>query len=354
MEALYTALQGEIQSFKEHMKSCQQAFDIHTLYNVLLLLPGDGGGRDIQSLEQLEKLVESREWDGKDDVRITVGHKKSDLPSYISWFVSYVCYLRSLKEAFDSKIVFPLCENLYVNDDPLRLDTSPFGGREGHATASVVQTAKQLFTLRRKWTLLLKGGLIDEQLFSYQSLLDLQGFDNIHPFVKIMRLVPDVFHKSFASAELAQQWVELHASRHSSQQVCSDPSSVGKGYDTGMIVGSLEHQPGLPQSHHNHKRGWPQSKTSSTRGWDTCTRATIQERNKLHEVHGELMSLLWREERSWMLEAEIQKLQERYQELARVLQGREEAPKNLPQQGNGLDSDSSHSSGALNTLSSDP
>ncbi|XP_060118422.1 uncharacterized protein LOC132589712 [Heteronotia binoei] len=425
MEALYTALQGEIRSFKEHMRSCQQAFDIHTLYNVLLLLPRDGGRREIQSLEQLETLAESRGWDGKDFVRITAGHKKSDIPSYISWFVSYVRYLGSLKEAFDANVVLPLCENLYINDDPPPLGMLPSGGSEGHATASVAHTAKQLFDLRRKWALLLKGGMIDEQVFSYQSLLDLQGFANIHPFVRIMRLVPDIFHKSLASAELAQQWVELHAS--SAYQVCSDSSLVRKGYDTGMAVGSLGHQPGLPQYQHNRRGGWPQSKARSISGRDACTGPTIQGRNKLHEVHGKLMSLLWREERSWMLEAEIQKvnqrisnlqiqgedkekdlealehqlekddwrtlttqhqivlhelealerqlrleeyrknilqgdwllelevrpvllrqihtLQERCQELARVLQGREEAPKDLPQRANGPDSHSSHSSG---------
>uniref|UniRef100_A0ACB8G3E4 Uncharacterized protein n=1 Tax=Sphaerodactylus townsendi TaxID=933632 RepID=A0ACB8G3E4_9SAUR len=313
MEALYTTLQGEIRSFKEHMKNCQQAFDIHTLYNVLLLLPGDGGRGDMQSLEQLEKLVESREWDRKDTVRITAGHKKSDIPSYISWFISYVHYLASLKEAFDTKIVLPLCENLYVNDDPPPLGTLLCGGKEGHATASVAHTAKQLFALRRKWALLLKGGMIDEQIFSYGSLLDLQGFANVHPYMKIMRLVPDIFYKSLASAELAQQWVELHASRHSSQQVCSDPNSVKK--DTGIAVGSLEHQPGLSQFQHNHKGDCPQSKANSTSRRDACTRATIQEMNKLNEVNGELMSLLWREERSWILEAEIRKVNQRIYNL---------------------------------------
>ncbi|KAL8182973.1 UNVERIFIED_CONTAM: hypothetical protein K2H54_010276 [Gekko kuhli] len=440
MEALYTVLQGEIWSFKEHVRSCQQAFDIHTLYNVLLLLlpppSRDGGRRDIQSLEQLEELVGSGQWGGKDIVRITAGHKASDLPSYVSWFASYVRYLGSLKEAFDTKIVQPLCENLYVNDDPPPLGTSPSGGGEGHATASVAHTAKQLFALRRKWALLLKGGTIDEQDFSHQSLLFLQGFANIRPFARILRLVPDLFHKSLAAAGLTQRWVELHADRHGSQPVSSDPSPVRKGYDTGMAVGSLELRPGSPQYQHVHGGGWPRSKAGSANGRDTGTKATIQGQKKLQEARGELMSLLWREERSGTLEAEIWKvnqrisglqtrgeekerelgalehqlgkgnrrtpvtrhqavlrelgalerqlrleeyrknilqgdwllelevrpvllrrihtLQERCQDLARILQGREGAPKDLPQRASGLDSTSSRSSGDLNTSSSDP
>ncbi|XP_054827077.1 uncharacterized protein LOC129324101 [Eublepharis macularius] len=354
MEAQYTALQSEIQFFKEHMRSCRQAFDIHTLYNVLLLLSKDDSRRDIQSLEQLEKLVESREWDGQEVVKITAGNKKCDIPSYISWFVSYVHYLGSLKEAFDTKVVFPLCEELYVNDDPLPLGMLPSGGRKGHATASVAHTAKQLFAMRRKWALLLKGGMIDGQVFSSQSLLDLQGFANFHSFVKIIRLVPDLFHKSLASADLAQQWVELHASKHSSQQASSDPNSIQTRSDTGMDVGSLEHPPGLSQYPQDYEGGWPQSKASNSHYRDTCTRAAIQERNKLNEVHGDLMFLLQREERSWTLEAEVRKLQRSCQELASLMKRREEAPKDLPQRANGLDPDSSHSSGSLDTLSSGP
>lgn len=326
MEALYTALQDEIQAFKVCIRSCQQAFDIHTLYNVLqLLLPVNGDLEHIQSLEQLEKLAESKEWDGQDIVRVTFGQKKCEIPNYISWFVSYVRYLGSLKETFDTKVVFPLCENLYVNDGPL--GTLLFRGRERHSphvTASVAHLAKQLFAIRRKWALLLKGGTMDEHAFSPQSLLDLQGFANLHPFVKIMRLIPDLFHKSLATAELARQWVQLHASRHHAQQVQAVATRRCK--DMELATGSLEHlwyskahfQPRLPEGQHGHLRVSPQfknSSSSSSNEEELCMRTGSQEKNKLSEIHGELMSLLWREERCWTLEVEIQEINQRVYKL---------------------------------------
>ncbi|XP_061468984.1 uncharacterized protein LOC133378212 [Rhineura floridana] len=326
MDALYTALRDQIQSFEEHIRSCQQAFDIDTLYNVLLLLlPEDGVASDIQSLEQLEMLVESSEWDGQDIVKITVGCNKCDITGYISWFVSYVRYLGSLKEAFDTKVVFPLCENLYVNDD--LLDALTFECREGHGlhtTVSVARTAKLLFALRRKWALLLKRGTINEQAFSTQSWLDVQGFPNAHPFGKVLRLVPDLFYKSLATAELARQWVECHANRHSSHPVYSDLGSTKRYKEKGLAMGSLEHHwysvpLGLPKTQYDYKKVWPQPKTTTTsrctNNGGTCMRTASQESNKLHETHGELMSLLWREERSWTLESEIQEVKQRISSL---------------------------------------
>ncbi|KAH0621181.1 hypothetical protein JD844_022236 [Phrynosoma platyrhinos] len=321
MEALYVNLRDEIQSFEEHIRSCQKAFDIHTLSNVLqLLLPESGAAGDIQSLEQLEKLAESREWDGQDIVRITAGHEKSDIPGYVSWFISYVRYLSSLKEMFDTKVVFPLCENLYVNDDSL--DALPLGSGEGrgpHTTASVAHTAKQLFALRRKWALLLKRDTIDGQNFSAQSLLDLQGFDNVHPFAKVMRLVPDLFHKSLATAALARQWVDCHASIYSSQPICPGTARTWNG--TG--VDGLEHQQyDMPSSQSKLSKIQSNcmdlgllSKDMSGSGGATCIRTTSQERNKLHEVHEELMSLLWQEKRSQILETEIHKVNQRISNL---------------------------------------
>ncbi|XP_053130238.1 uncharacterized protein LOC128335629 isoform X2 [Hemicordylus capensis] len=328
METLYSALQDEIQSFKEHVRSCQQAFDIQTLYNVLLLLSGNGGTVDIQSFEELEGLAESQEWDGQDIVRITASHKNGDIPSYVSWFVSYVRYLGSLKEEFDTKVVFPLCKNLYVNDDPI--GALPLGRRQEHSssvTTSVAHTAKHLFSLRRKWALLLKGGTIDEQFFSPQSRLDLQGFANIHAFIKVLRLVPDLFHKSLAAALLARQWVELHASTHSPHPAHLDPAATRRCNGAGLVIGTMEQrwyngplsQPRLPQNKPDQRgvlsQSEPSSSSSSSNNADTCVRTTSQERNRLYEIHGELMSLLWREKRSWALEAEIKEANQRISNL---------------------------------------
>ncbi|KAM6461217.1 uncharacterized protein PHA67_009374 isoform 2-T2 [Liasis olivaceus] len=363
VEALYTILQDEIQSFEKHIRCCQQAFDIHTLYNVLLLLlHEDDGVVEIHSLEQLEKLVKSKECNRQDIVRITISGDKSDIANYISWFVSYVSYLGSLKEEFDAKIVFPLCENLYVNDDSLdRLLSGFMKGRRPHATVSIAHTARQLFALRRKWALLLKKGLICEQAFHTQSLLDLQGFAYIQPFVKIMRLVPDLFHKSLAAAELATQWVKYHASRHSSHQEHSHPILIRRCNGTRVMKGSLDHhwyraslcQSELPLNHHDYMKTWLPPKANNNDNRDMCKTTIIQKRNQLQETYGELLSLLWQEERSWTLEGEIQELQERCQKLMRLLQAKEEIQHDL-QPADRIDSHSSCNSVGLNILSSCP
>ncbi|XP_042302627.1 uncharacterized protein LOC121919788 [Sceloporus undulatus] len=253
---------------------------------------------------------------------------------------------------FDTKVVFPLCENLYVNDDSL--DALPLGSAEGHGphtTASVAHMAKQLFALRRKWTLLLKRDTIDGQNFSAQSLLDLQGFGNVHPFAKVMRLVPDLFHKSLATAALARQWVDRHASIYSSQLIRPGIARTWNG--TG--VDGLEHQrydmsssqSRLSKIQSNCMKLELLSKDISRSGVATCIRTTSQERNKLHEIHEDLMSLLWQEKRSQILETEIHELQEHYQELVRVLQSGEDICLDH-QQANEIDSHSSCSSGDLN------
>ncbi|XP_025029077.1 uncharacterized protein LOC112541906 isoform X2 [Python bivittatus] len=343
VEALYTILQDEIQSFEKHIRCCQQAFDIHTLYNVLLLLlHEDDGVVEIHSLEQLEKLVKSKKCNRQDIVRITVSGDKSDIANYISWFVSYVSYLGSLKEEFDAKVVFPLCENLYVNDDSLdRLLSGFMKGRRPHATVSIAHTARQLFALRRKWALLLKKGLICEQAFHTQSLLDLQGFAYIQPFVKIMRLVPDLFHKSLAAAELATQWVKYHASRHSSHQEHSHPILIRRCNGTRVMEGSLDHhwygasfcQSELPLNHHDYMKTWlPPKANNNNDNRDMYKTTIIQKRNQLQETYGELLSLLWREERSWTLEGEIQEVNQRISDLHVQQEAKENELEALEQQ----------------------
>ncbi|KAJ7346030.1 hypothetical protein JRQ81_001980 [Phrynocephalus forsythii] len=313
MEALYTSLQNEIQSFEEHIRHCHQAFDIHTFVNVLQLsFPEDGGIEDIQSVEQLQKLVESRKRGGQ--VIVTTAHARCNIALYIAWFVSYIKYLSSLKDMFDDKVVFPLCENLYVNDDVR-------GRREGpgyHTTKSIAHTAKQLFAVRRKWAWLLKREVIDEKAFSPQSLISLRGFTNIQPFVKVIRLVPDLFHKSLATAALARRWVELHAEQHNVQPTHLDASSAGKSKCMGPA--SLKQGYNVPTCAHELSKSQPdlveiQAKDRSSDDGSTCIRTTNQERNKLREIHEELMPLLWREQRSWTLEAEIQEVNLRISNL---------------------------------------
>ncbi|XP_015724412.1 uncharacterized protein LOC107316904 [Coturnix japonica] len=199
MEALYSALEGEIDAFVGHVQQCQHGFDLHSLYKVLLLvLPHSPSGR-LDSWEDLEQFSKH-----------LPGSPSPDVCGYVSWLGSYLQHLRAMKERFDTRVVFRLCEHLYVHE-------------ELHPPASIPHLATLLFTHRRNWALLLRGGTLHERVFSPCSLCDLRGFANAGPVVKVLRLLPDIFHQSLATAELARQWVHLHRSRY---RLCPTPGSI--------------------------------------------------------------------------------------------------------------------------------
>ncbi|XP_050825632.1 uncharacterized protein LOC127059037 [Gopherus flavomarginatus] len=335
METLYSALQDEICAFEAHVQSCQKDFDLHTLYNVLLLLLPGSPTWEVKSLEQLEKLVEGRAWPGQDTVKITGSAESCDVPGYVAWLGSYLGYLNTLKETFDAKVVFPLCEHLYVHEE---LDAgaerrSPVGSHNGsgaghsgekrpHTVTSITDIAKKLFAVRRKWALLLNRGVIDDRVFSPQSLCTLRGFANTGPIVKVLRLVPDIFHKSLAMAALASQWLSLHGSRYSIFQLLSEPGQEKGERRTGLAAGTSEPWRNgvaisLPESasgcsSFSGGRVPPRPRRSSSScsshdggGWLGSVSAT---QTKLRESREELMALLWRVERAGVLETQLHEL----------------------------------------------
>ncbi|XP_042698906.2 uncharacterized protein LOC112060689 isoform X2 [Chrysemys picta bellii] len=334
METLYSALQDEIRAFEAQVQSCQKDFDLHTLHNVLLLLLPGSATWEVKSLEQLEKLVEGRDWPCQDTVKMTGSAESCDVPGYVAWLGSYLGYLNALKETFDAKVVFPLCEHLYVHDELYaRAECrSPVGSRSGsgaghsgekrpHAVTSIADIAKQLFAVRRKWALLLTRGVIDDRVFGPQSLCALRGFANIGPVVKVLRLVPDIFHKSLATAALARQWLSLHRSRYSVFQLPPEPGQEKGERRTGLAPGTSEPWRNgvaisLPESANGcssfsgqlHPR--PRRSSSSCSSHDGCgwlgnISAT---RTKLRESREELMALLWRVERAGVLETQLHEL----------------------------------------------
>ncbi|EMP29502.1 hypothetical protein UY3_13390 [Chelonia mydas] len=335
METFCSALQGEIHAFEAHVQSCQKDFDLHTLYNVLLLLLPGSPTWEVQSLEQLEKLVAGRDWPGQDTVTITGSAESCDVPGYVAWLSSYLGYLNALKETFDAKVVFPLCEHLYVHDElDVRVERqSPVGsysrsgaGHRGekrpHAVTSIADIAKQLFAVRRKWALLLNRRVIDDRVFSPQSLCALQGFANIGPVVKVLRLVPDIFHKSLATAALARQWLSLHGSRYSVFQLPSEPGQEKGECRTGLAPGTSEPWRNevaicLPESangcssfsggqlHPGPRRSSSSFSSHDGGGWLGNVSAM---RTKLRESREELMALLWRVERAGVLETQLHEL----------------------------------------------
>lgn len=198
MEALYSALEGEISTFMKHTQRCQEGFDLHSLYHVLLLVLPQSPLGQVESWQHLHRFAHCQPGLASPDMA----------SSYVDWLASYLQHPSTLKERFDARVVVSLCENLYVHEEPAACPT------QRSPLASIPHLAGQLFAHQHNWGLLLKGGALSQRVFSPQSLHDLHGFADVGPFVKVLRLVPDVFHQSLATADLAQKWVSLHHNRY--------------------------------------------------------------------------------------------------------------------------------------------
>ncbi|KAM6397453.1 uncharacterized protein J5M81_005220 [Pluvialis apricaria] len=305
MEALYSALEREISAFVGHVQQCRQGFDLRSLYHVLLLvLPRSPSGQ-VESWQHLQSLAQR--WPGS---------ASPDVAGYVGWLASYLQHLSALKERFDTRVVVPLCEYLYMHEEPAAHPTwrsSP---------ASIPHLAAQLFTHRRNWGLLLQGGALSERVFSPRSLRDLRGFSGAEPFVKVLRLVPDVFHQSLAMAELARRWVHLHRSRYSlslppspssspSPSLPQQPPAQGRA---GLSPSTVQPAPcsrALQQP--SSLPGLPDllvpSQPSGTGGSAGVLRA------RLRESREELLALLHRGERAATLRAQVHHITRRIQVL---------------------------------------
>lgn len=296
MEDLYSTLEGEISAFMRHVQRCQQGFDLHSLYHTLLLvLPWSSSGQ-VESWQHLQRLVQ--------DQSVSVS---PEVASYVTWLASYLQHLSMLKERFDATVVVPLCENLYMHEEPAAHPTWQY------PVASIPCLAAQLFAHRRNWGLLLQGGALSEWVFSPRSLHDLHGFAGVGPFVKVLRLIPDVFHQSLATAELAQQWVHLHRSRHR-RSLPPSPSPSSSPSQQPQVQCRAELAPSTVQPP-LCSRG-PRQPGFSLRlpdllvplqpsGADSSAEVL---RARLQESREELLALLHRRERAATLRAQVRQL----------------------------------------------
>ncbi|KAM9548906.1 uncharacterized protein ACIB01_009380 [Guaruba guarouba] len=297
MEALYSALEEEISAFMRHVQQCQEGFDLRSLYHVLLVvLPRSPSGQ-VESWHHLQKLAQGQP-----------GAASSNVASYVGWLASYLHHLSMLKERFDARVVVPLCENLYMHEEPAA------------CPASIPCLATQLFTHRRNWGLLLQGGPLSEQVFSPRSLHDLRSFDGVGPFVKVLRLVPDVFHQSLATAELAQQWVHLHRSRYSlslppSPSLPQQPPVLGRA---GLAPSSV--QPPLRSRVPQHLGGLSNLLVPLQSLGASNSTGVLKAR--LQESQEELLALLHRRDRAPALRAQVRHVAQRIGVLRLQQQGK--------------------------------
>ncbi|RMC18606.1 hypothetical protein DUI87_04501 [Hirundo rustica rustica] len=92
MEALCSALEGEVSTFVRHMQRCQEGFNLHSLYHVLLLLPRSPLGQ-VESWQHLQRFAHCQ---------------PGVASSYVDWLASYLQHLSTLKERFDARAVVSL------------------------------------------------------------------------------------------------------------------------------------------------------------------------------------------------------------------------------------------------------
>ncbi|KAE8581521.1 hypothetical protein XENTR_v10024819 [Xenopus tropicalis] len=197
MERLYASLREELRAFEGQVHKCRVSFDLQTLHRALAVLP-EGHGAELDSWKRVEDLIQADALSGE---------QWQQLRGYLKWLLSYVDYLRGMKDAFDDHVVFPLCDNLYVNDEG---DSLSVARQEVPVSPSnITTTARQLFHHRRSWALLLSiGGTGPAQ--------------HIHGGAfhssTLLHQIPNIFEESLVTANLAHQWILLHEAQSKTPQ----------------------------------------------------------------------------------------------------------------------------------------
>ncbi|XP_028664217.1 uncharacterized protein LOC114656771 [Erpetoichthys calabaricus] len=311
MDQLYSALQTEVTAFKQHVQQCKDNFDLDTLHTVLISLT-ENNHQKIESLDALRHLAEVSNF-REQAVQIQF-EGKANIQSYISWFFTYLDHLRSLKEIFDEKVVIPLCENIYVNDEEEALETqhhSPYSQQFSSFTLSenlkhdsIAKVANDLFSLRRKWTALLTTGKIKEEYLNIQSAP--KHIKENKPIDTILWLVSDLFYKCFLAANLASHWIHLHQRKYSSAshwQVKLDTDNrkmKQKSHQFKSIQTALR----LPKRTNNK----------------TQIETAEEIKNKLRDARFNLLALMWRDKRIKILEKKMRESLLNSQNLQHLLE----------------------------------
>ncbi|XP_060683758.1 uncharacterized protein LOC132817363 [Hemiscyllium ocellatum] len=232
MASFHTLLRTEIGKFEKHVRDCRDTFDLGRLSQFLTALTEPDTG-SVDSVQQVRQLARER-----GNNKLLCKGSSCDASAYASWLCTYIDYLRALKETFDDKVIIPLCEELYVNEDTgsqrvhsdssncssslssqassqqERVSESCLMGQQEMRMDSIPKIAKELFNVRRKWALLLTADTIRTEYFTSQSITDLHKTDTPKHLNKILRLVPDIYCKCLLTADLARQWLQLHERRY--------------------------------------------------------------------------------------------------------------------------------------------
>ncbi|KAM4624671.1 uncharacterized protein O3C94_020035 [Discoglossus pictus] len=262
MDKLYASLREELRVFEEQVQKCRVNFDLQTLQRVLTAL-SEGHKAQLESWQDLEHLIQN----GK------AGDQWRQLRDYISWLLSYISYLREMKDAFDNHVVFPLCDNIYVNDDG---ESSPEDDLEASIyPTNIASTARELFHHRRRWALLLSAGSRGQSQ---------HGSGKSHS-TSLLNSIPDIFQESLVTSNLARQWILIHETRQ--KKLLPSSLQVQRAQlNNELRNGTLR------------RRGFWGSSQSSAKG-DPKTE------NQLKDLREQMMFLLWRIGRAEALELQV-------------------------------------------------
>ncbi|XP_063788378.1 uncharacterized protein LOC134943488 isoform X2 [Pseudophryne corroboree] len=256
MDRLYASLREELQVFEEQVQKCRVNFDLQTLQRALALLLEEHK-EQLDNWKHIEQYIQSTS---------NIGEQRAQLHKYFSWLLSYLEHLRAMKHAFDDHVVFPLCDNLYINDET-ETPPAPFL----LSPPNITSTARQLFHHRRRWALLLSSGTLVQNHHS----------SGTPHSMALLHCIPDIFEESLVTANLAHNWIILHEAR------CKNP----------LTIFQQQPKPGgeCQVEEHTAKRLFGSFLSS----------ADLESQTQLKDMREHMMFLLWRAGRAKALEQQV-------------------------------------------------
>ncbi|KAM8934016.1 uncharacterized protein RCH25_004387 [Pelodytes ibericus] len=273
MDRLYESLREELGRFEEQVHKCRVNFDLQTVQRVLGRL-SEVHKIHLDSWKHIEKFLQGAQ---------TLGEEGRQFQDYLSWLLNYVAYLRTLKNAFDDHVVFPLCDNLYVNDEGEELPASAI--QFPLTPVSIAATARQLFHHRRSWALLLTS----------VNQGQAQRIHGASHSAQLLHSIPDIFEESLVTANLARNWILLHEWRHK-----NNVASSQQAQQVGLSSDSLA---GIPKERKHRRES------------QTIPDGDPEIQSQVKDTREYMMFLLWRAGRAEALELQVKEAHQKVQSL---------------------------------------
>ena len=216
----HDSLQKQISAYEKLLQHCMNKFSKEKLYQMLKLvtqgIPPLKGPGTIRSLEitKISSIAELREivdlFPNKNKTGRLEKEEETHLMKYFDTFFNDLEYLQEMKQYFDEKIYWCLYEYYY---DPMEDKGNVHIAPEEELDVEVMDESdklayavRKLYYINKFWDKIFTEGEFDVKYFDPDSFHELLQFANINDFEIILRLIPDIFVKSYKSVELAKLW----------------------------------------------------------------------------------------------------------------------------------------------------